>query len=65
MTDLLADGGPMNYKGQELARKIEFKIGDWNSVFTQTTTVDKINSALKEFNSAMPFTQSETGTKNA
>ena len=65
MTDLLADGGPMNYKGQELARKIEFKIGDWNSVFTQTTTVDKINSALKEFNEAMPFTQSETSTKNA
>ncbi len=65
MTDLLADGGPMNYKGQELARKIEFKIGDWNSVFTQTTTVDKINAGLKEFNEAMPFTQAQTSNKKA
>jgi hypothetical protein len=65
MNDLLLDDGAMNFKGQKLARKIEFKIGDWDSVFTQTTTVDKINSALKEFNDAMPFTQSETHTKSA
>lgn len=65
INDLLADDGPLNYKGQKLARKIEFKIGDWDSVFTQTSTVDKINSALKEFNEAMPFTQAQTSTKNA
>lgn len=65
MTELLADDGPLSYKGQKLARKIEFKIGDWDSVFTQTTTVDKINTALKEFNDAMPFTKLETGTQHA
>jgi hypothetical protein len=65
MTDLLADGGPMNYKGQELATKIEFKIGVWDNVLTQSSTVDKINSGLKEFNDAMPFTQAQTNTNVA
>jgi hypothetical protein len=65
MTDLIANGGPLNYKGQELVSKIEFKIGDWDNVYTQTSTINKINSGLKEFNDAMPFTQAQTNTQKA
>jgi hypothetical protein len=65
MADLITDGGPLNYKGQELVSKIEFKIGNWDSVYTQTSTINKINSGLKEFNDAMPFTQAQSDKKVA
>ncbi len=65
MSDLIVDGGPLNYKGQALTIRLKFKIGDWDPVLTQTTTVDKINTALKEFNEAISFTKlDKTQDKN-
>lgn len=65
ISELISSGGPLNYNGKSLVIKIKFKIGDWDGILTQTTTVDKINSALKEFNEAISLTQSETNTKVA
>lgn len=65
MNDLIKENAPLNFKGQILIGKIEFKIGDWKSAFTQTTTIDKINSALKEFNEAIPFTKLDDAKQSA
>jgi hypothetical protein len=64
MSELIMEGGPLNYKGQALATRLKFKIGDWDAVLTQTTTVDKINTALKEFNEAISFTKLDS-TQNS
>lgn len=60
MNDIIKVGGPLNYKGEILAIKITFKIGDWDSPLTKTKVseekLEKINDALKEFNQAFTFT---------
>ena len=61
ITQMLAPRGYLAYKGFPLARRITFKIGDWDSTkkFSEET-MQEINSLLQEFNQAMPFTQNES-----
>lgn len=60
MNDLIKDGGPLNYKGEILALKITFKIGDWDNPLSKVKVsqekIEKINEALTEFNQAFSFT---------
>lgn len=60
MAQMLKPGGQLHYKGDSLARKIKFKIGDWDSPTTMTSgTIETIRKALKEFNDALPFAQNK------
>ena len=55
---MLKPNGKLFFKGIELAKKIQFKIGDWDPVIQiNQDTIEDINSILKEFNEAMPFTE--------
>ncbi len=54
---MMEAGGRLNYKGQALALKLKFKVGDWDSPRPTPETIDKINKMLKEFNEALPFAQ--------
>lgn len=55
---MLKPGGYLFFKGISLARKILFKIGDWDPTLQiKEDTIEEINSILKEFNAAMPFTK--------
>lgn len=57
---MLEAGGQLNFKNEPLARKLTFKIGDWDSPVFQHGTYDKIRKALQEFNDALPFAQNES-----
>lgn len=58
MANLIQEGGPLNYKGEIMVRKIQFKIGDWDNPITKDPKkLEKINDAIKEFNQAFSFTQ--------
>ncbi len=54
---MLAKGGRLNYKGQQLGLRVKFRIGDWDAPSLSPTTVEKVNEVLQEFNEAMPFAQ--------
>jgi len=60
MSELIKEGGVLNFKGEVLAIKITFKIGDWDSPLTKNKVsedkLEKFNEALKEFNQAYSFT---------
>lgn len=60
MTELAKQDGALNFKGEILAIKLNFKIGDWDSPFTKNKIsedkIEKFNAALKEFNQAYSFT---------
>lgn len=58
INELIKEGGPLNYKGEILAIKITFKIGDWDNPLTKVSEdkFEKVNAALKEFNQAFSFT---------
>lgn len=60
INDLIKDGGPLNYKGEVLAVKVSFKIGDWDNPLTKVKIsqekIERINEALNEFNQAFSFT---------
>ncbi len=57
---LLQSGGALNYKGEALARKIKFTIGDWDTPTMANSTIESIRKVLKEFNDALPFAQNKT-----
>ncbi|MCF7899375.1 hypothetical protein K9L05_01870 [Candidatus Babeliales bacterium] len=63
--------GQLNYKGYKFAKKLEFKIGDWkkrpkiSKAPLTEKQIEQVNSTLKEFNEAMPFTYNyETSSNN-
>jgi hypothetical protein len=57
MENLIQANGPLNYKGEVVVRKIQFKIGDWDNPITKDANkLEKINDTLKEFNQAFSFT---------
>lgn len=60
ISQMLKVGGQLHYKGEALARKIKFKIGDWDSPASVSSgTIETIRKALKEFNDALPFAQNK------
>jgi hypothetical protein len=56
---MLQPGGQLNYKGEPLARKLKFKIGDWDTPGIASSTIETIRKALKEFSDALPFAQNK------
>jgi hypothetical protein len=57
---MLMPGGNFFFKGVLLAKRITFKIGDWDSMFkAKKETVKEINKILNEFNTALPFSKNE------
>ncbi len=64
IAQFLQPGGPLNYKGKLLARKLKFKIGDWDSPRMTSGTIDSIRNAFKEFSDALPFVQNQMHNKN-
>ena len=56
---LIKQGGVLFYKGEALARMIKFPVGDWDPYLLKDQNFEKVNSALKEFHDALPFTQNE------
>jgi hypothetical protein len=61
IVQMLQPGGKLNYKGEPLARKVKFIIGNWDSPMTDSAgTFDRVSKALKEFSDALPFVQNET-----
>ena len=66
---MLLPGGNLFFRGTPLAKKITFKIGDWDSMIkAKEETVEEINEILNEFNTALPFSKNENsftaGNKN-
>ncbi len=55
---MVRPGGQLNYKGDSLARKIVFVIGDWDSPLRKTAgAFEKISDMIKEFSDALPYAQ--------
>lgn len=60
VVQMLRAGGQLNYNGEQLARKIKFVIGDWDSPLVEAAgTFERITKALKEFSDALPFVQND------
>ena len=60
MFEMIEKNGRLNYKGMALAAQLKFTIGDWEREKMTPHEMEEINSALEEFNSAMPFTYNQT-----
>ncbi len=59
ISEMIQPNGPLNYKGQALAKKLEFEIGDWGREELTKKQIESFNDAIKEFNAAMPFTKND------
>lgn len=57
VSDMLKPNGFFNYRGEQLARKIRFIIGDWDRKGIDNKAAKKIGKYIKEFNDAMSFAQ--------
>jgi hypothetical protein len=64
LEDLLKSGGVLNYNGQALGMKLNFKIGDWDSrppvidkTKAPTEKFEKTSKMIQEFKEALPYTQ--------
>lgn len=58
---MIRPDGKLFFKGIKLAKRLQFKIGDWDPVIQlNQETIEDINSILKEFNEAMPFTENSS-----
>jgi len=56
LAKLLEPGGDLNFKGKALAKKIAFKIGDWDSPYKMSDKlIGQINEALEEINEVLPY----------
>ena len=55
----ISSGGLLTYKGRSLGKKLEFKIGDWETWELQKEKVKELDRMLEELNTAMPFTKNE------
>lgn len=60
VSPLLLQKGALNFKGSQLALKITFKIGDWDTRKLNPETISKINAFLNEFNAAMPYAYNDS-----
>jgi hypothetical protein len=55
--ELLKKGAALNFDGAALAKKVDFKIGDWDPVFSlNLSRMKKLKRFVDEFNEALPFT---------
>lgn len=59
MSEMIKVNGPLNYKGQVFAVKLEFEIGDWSTEELTKKQIESFNDVIKEFNAAMPFTKND------
>lgn len=58
ISPMLRPGGKLAYKGILLAKKVSFKIGNWDPSFRlKNSTINELNNLVKEFNDAMAFTK--------
>jgi len=58
--EMIEKNGKLNYNGMALVAQLKFTIGDWEREKITPHEVEEINSALEEFNAAMPFTYNQT-----
>ncbi len=58
--EMMGKDGNLNYKGQPLASKIDFEIGDWDKEKLSREEIEEISDILEEFNTAMPYTHNQT-----
>ncbi|KKP22603.1 MAG: hypothetical protein SZ59_C0005G0068 [candidate division TM6 bacterium GW2011_GWF2_28_16] len=61
VSEMLKVGGCLNFKGTQLAVKLDFEIGDWGTDLSDKK-FNNISNMLQEFNKAMPFTYNQTST---
>lgn len=62
----LGQGGKLFHKGIAYGVRIQFKIGDWDSVLKSSETKGKkVSKMLEEFNDALPFAHNASSTLNA
>lgn len=59
IAQMLQPGKQLNYKGEPLARKLKFAIGDWDTPTMTNSTIESIHKVLKEFSDALPFAQNK------
>lgn len=57
---MLTKGGALNHEGSLLGQQLGFKAGDWDpTAGANKSTVERINSYIREFNQAMPFAKND------
>lgn len=56
---MIKPGGRLNFHGNPLAFKLNFRIGDWDAQRLSDDKIEQISDMLKEFNQAMPFAKLE------
>ncbi|HBS48240.1 TPA: hypothetical protein DEO28_04105 [Candidatus Dependentiae bacterium] len=54
--EMVAKDGLLSYKGIALAKKLDFKIGDWDFPPKTKEKVKKLDKSIEEFNEALPYT---------
>ena len=55
ISELLNEGGSLNYHGEQLATRLTFRIGNWGGIPQRTISVDNLGDTLAEFNKAIPY----------
>ena len=66
INEMIKPEGKLSFEGQSLAVKIDFVIGDWDSVFKKKKeNLKNLKSMVDEFNEAMPFTKNESNVEHA
>jgi len=60
IADLIRSGGPLAYEGRVFAKKLLFKIGDWDPWLIRKDTIKRLDRMLEEFNDAMPYARNES-----
>jgi hypothetical protein len=59
IASMMQKGGPLQFNGKPLAKKLDFNIGDWTTVKDSKKRLLRIDSTLREMNEALPFTQNK------
>lgn len=60
LLDLIRPGGDLHYNGLELARRLNFIIGDWPKQSAQNKKIADLNQTLEEFNESVPYTKNSS-----
>ena len=58
---MMKEGGNLFYRGEPLAIKLEFRIGDWKGKLFSSQQIENVSKTLQEFNKAMPYAENKKG----
>ena len=60
VAELIRKGAPLEYEDRVFAKKLLFKVGDWDPWLIKKNTIKRLDRMLEEFHEAMPYAKNET-----